>query len=198
MLGDKPCFLLHMGGTQVLPHPKNWLHCRQGTFLYQFHKKGGNLKKFSKWVKLESALTPQFLLFCQQVPFRSHTLSPQSRFDPKLQFCPGLFKGKFQIQSTVGKLVEKFGYHPQEPEIEFVLVENVSDKLRGFSGMEQIFINANHFDKKQQEYMDEIKNEILFEQVVRMDMVSLILHEYGHVKLWKVKTIFFCIFETQR
>lgn len=63
------------------------------------------------------------------------------------------------------------------------LVENMTSTLRGFSGRDEIFINTDHFREK----IDGFKGDLQLLQILaKIDIISVVLHEFAHVKIRKV------------
>lgn len=69
-------------------------------------------------------------------------------------------------------------------------MENVATVVRGFSGFDEIFINATHFRKKFNSFEGD---EGLLQLLAKMDIISLALHEFAHVMIRKVRRIIFSI-----
>lgn len=59
------------------------------------------------------------------------------------------------------------------------------DELRGFSGLNSIFINVSHFNPK----MLANKNFVDIENVMKMDIATVSLHEYAHVRIRQVNNL---------
>ncbi|CAF3790133.1 unnamed protein product [Rotaria sp. Silwood1] len=52
--------------------------------------------------------------------------------------------------------------------------------LRGFSGINELFINENHFSAKISEWKS---NTRLLDSITQMDLITIALHEYAHVRI---------------
>lgn len=80
-----------------------------------------------------------------------------------------------------------FGLVPasvDDDDIKISFVTNVTTALRGFTGFNEIFINVDHFADK----FDAFKGDIeILQLIAKIDIISVAIHEYSHVKIRKVK-----------
>lgn len=96
-----------------------------------------------------------------------------------------------QINDIIDESIRQFGYNPQssfsadvkEKTMKVTLVENVSNFIRGFSGFQEMFINADHFRGK----IDVFKGDVeLLQIIAKIDIISVSIHEHSHCKLREV------------
>lgn len=66
--------------------------------------------------------------------------------------------------------------------------------MRGFAGVNRVYINYNHFDVKLRD-STEIESDWL-RTLIDIDVITLTLHEFGHVKFRKV--FLFCFYFLQK
>ncbi|XP_037051551.1 uncharacterized protein LOC119085306 [Bradysia coprophila] len=92
-----------------------------------------------------------------------------------------------QIIDIVASVLQKFGVKAKPPNhIRFVIVRNEVSELRGFSGLNTIYINCEHY---QNAFEMSFKNAERFNLVERvelaskMSLIALAIHEFGHIKL---------------
>jgi hypothetical protein len=58
--------------------------------------------------------------------------------------------------------------------------------LRGFFGINELFINENYFLAKISEWKS---NARLLDSITKMDLITIALHEYAHVRIRQVKSL---------
>lgn len=65
-------------------------------------------------------------------------------------------------------------------------VTDVDTDLRGFAGINKVFLNASHFTKKKKDYLEytDINPEVL-DLLLLIDIISVVIHEYSNIKLRK-------------
>lgn len=68
--------------------------------------------------------------------------------------------------------------------VAITLVDNVTTNVRGFSGFEEVFINAHHFRNKFDSFVGETN---LLQLLAKMDIISIAIHEISHVLIRKVR-----------
>lgn len=62
--------------------------------------------------------------------------------------------------------------------------------LRGFSGIDEIFLNAYYFNKKMADLSAaKIINPDVLNQFIAMDIVTCAIHEYAHVRIRQVSSL---------
>lgn len=66
------------------------------------------------------------------------------------------------------------------------LVQNVTSTLRGFSGYDNIFINAEHFQQKFDLFKGNVEQ---LQLLAKMDIISVTIHELAHVMIRKVRIV---------
>lgn len=72
--------------------------------------------------------------------------------------------------------------------IKISLVDKVTTVLRGFSGLNEIFINANHFRTKFDSFASDSDQDLgLLQLLAKMDIICVTIHELAHVMFRKVK-----------
>lgn len=65
--------------------------------------------------------------------------------------------------------------------IEVKFFKGVDSNLRGFAGINTIYLNAYHFQLNEFKYKNLDKE--LFHIVSKVDIISLAIHEFSHVRL---------------
>ncbi|XP_037025635.1 uncharacterized protein LOC119067014 isoform X2 [Bradysia coprophila] len=93
-----------------------------------------------------------------------------------------------QINGKIDECLADFGQPVHEltdieyeqTKVKVTLVESAAAMVRGFAGFHEIFINADHFRQK----IDNFKGDThLLQLVAKIDIISVVLHEYGHIKI---------------
>lgn len=86
---------------------------------------------------------------------------------------------------------------PELENIEIIFVHNNRFTLRGFAGVNKIYINATHFTQKihvcepQMKSSDKFHNAV--HAIIEFDICVLSLHELAHVRIRQVKRLLFCV-----
>ncbi len=58
--------------------------------------------------------------------------------------------------------------------------------LRGFAGINELFINENYFSAKISEWKSDTR---LLDSIIKMDLITIALHECAHVRIRQVKSL---------
>lgn len=70
--------------------------------------------------------------------------------------------------------------------VDIILVDSITTMLRGFSGVNEIFINADHFQKKFDAFKVDLDSDVvLLDLLAKMDIISVTIHEISHVMIRK-------------
>lgn len=69
--------------------------------------------------------------------------------------------------------------------VDIVYVTYSSPKLRGFSGVNTVYVNEKHFKLTKVCYEDVIDPDVL-DMLMQVDIINLVVHEYAHVKFRQV------------
>lgn len=65
-------------------------------------------------------------------------------------------------------------------------MENITSYVRGFSGFDEIFVNAESFQKKFDSF--EGDDDTFLRLLAKMDIISVVIHEFAHIIIRKVLT----------
>lgn len=96
-------------------------------------------------------------------------------------------KFNHQINDIIDEAMSQFGFpicKVAEPFVDIKIVHSSIPELRGFVGINQIFIHADNFEEKIKEFKG---SQGLLQQVARMDIISLVIHELAHTRLMRVR-----------
>lgn len=74
-----------------------------------------------------------------------------------------------------------------ENKIDIRFVVELPETIRGFAGVNTVYVNANHFMQNLNDFRF-IKDHEYLDLIMKVDIITLILHEYSHIKLRKVCT----------
>lgn len=95
-----------------------------------------------------------------------------------------------QINSTIDEWMTRYGVQPKSSlnidQIDVQFFINVDTRLRGFAGVNVIYINADHFTQNKDTF--KTLDESLFGVVMKVDIITLIIHAFSHLKLRQVET----------
>lgn len=79
-----------------------------------------------------------------------------------------------------------------EVQVHFVSYDCVD--LRGFIGLNELFINASHFLSKISQWRADAE---LLNLLVKIDLISLVLYQYTHLRLRQVQLFIFPVGKTR-
>lgn len=76
-----------------------------------------------------------------------------------------------------------------EAEITVTIVSKSAPELRGFSGLDEIYIHSTYFQSKFETSYTNAKEEdcARVEIPAKMSLIALSIHEFGHVRLRQVR-----------
>lgn len=80
-----------------------------------------------------------------------------------------------------------------ENKIDIKFVVELTEEIRGFAGVNTVYVNANHFLQNLNDFRSIVDDEYL-DLIMKVDVINLILHEYSHIKLRKVCNVNYIFF----
>lgn len=81
---------------------------------------------------------------------------------------------------------------PSQPsgQINVQFFSNDMTHLRGFSGINSVYFNKQHFFEKRQIHESKMKEDVTFRNnvnlMLKIDIIALAIHEFSHVRLRQV------------
>lgn len=105
--------------------------------------------------------------------------------------CGPKFKflwGSLQINKIINSTIDEYKIPSDgefESKIEIIFVSKLAWQIRGFAGNGKIYGNIDHFMDNWHQYNEVVETTYL-KLLLKLDIISLVLHEYAHLRLRKV------------
>ncbi|XP_037035951.1 uncharacterized protein LOC119074095 [Bradysia coprophila] len=82
--------------------------------------------------------------------------------------------------TDLGQSITEVTEFEKKDQIKITLVESGLKILRGFVGLEELFIHTDHFRQKINDFKGSLEQ---LQLVSKMDIISIAIHEYAHLKI---------------